>query len=108
MSVIEEIRRRIEEARSRVMTRISEIRGRFGEGLLGGASSTGIIENVQSNIQRLRERIRSRVREIRERVMERVGMSSSPTSTTATVSAETVKQPLLKEKKISKSIRTAL
>jgi len=107
-SVVEEIRRRVEEVRTRVMSRIAEIRSRLG---LSSYGSEGIVERTMETVEGIRRRVRERLREVRERFRERFlggRMGGTTMSASKTIAPETVKQPVLKEEKVTKTIRTAL
>ena len=113
MSAIgEQIRRRIEEVRSRVMARVTEFKHRLGIkglGLISSNPGMPVLENIRSTVQQTVTRVRERIQEIRERLMAGGGLLRSGSGSGAVeASASAVKQPVLKEETVRKSIRTAL
>jgi len=116
-SVLEEVRRRLEETRTRVRSQIANIRARLGlpaEGILGGTILSGrgvlssgggspalpIVEETRRRVQTVMSNIRSRVQEIRSRVLAGKGPlgllggeSKATTTTTEIVKKEPEKLP---------------
>jgi len=78
-SIIDQLKRRVEETRARVRSQIETVKARLGVpggGILGGgkllgnpSNPGGIIEQLRTRTQTMMTNIQSRIREVRERVL---------------------------------------